>query len=117
MQRFSGASPVASPHPSYPKSSPLAKVTEEGHQPMKVITNGILSTNINGKLVEVPTPVTPHVDADGKKSKLLDSLLTPVTSNDDKENKNIGDMNIKRSSPVDSKISSMDDETMKTIEI
>ena len=50
MQRFSGASPVASPHrPNYGKSSPLARVQEEGSAPIKIHTNGIKPE----KLVEV----------------------------------------------------------------
>jgi cell wall assembly regulator SMI1 len=50
MQRFNGASPVGSPNrPNFGKSSPLARVQEEGSAPIKVHTNGIKPE----KLVEV----------------------------------------------------------------
>ena len=50
MQRFSGASPGESPNrPNYVKSSPLARVQEEGLTPIRIQTNGIKPE----KLVEV----------------------------------------------------------------
>jgi hypothetical protein len=79
MQRFSGASPVASPNrPNYAKSSPLARVNEEAPTPIKVHTSDLL----NGKLVEVGTP---RPSEDGKGIKALETLLEPITPDDHRE--------------------------------
>ncbi|RQM06411.1 hypothetical protein DH86_00002253 [Scytalidium sp. 3C] len=73
MQRFSGASPVASPNrPNYVKPSPLARVAEE---PIKVDTNGIKAD----KLVEVETPLVASANANGKQKEAVKSLLDPAT--------------------------------------
>jgi len=117
MQRFSGASPVASPaRPNYGKSSPLARVTEESSGAIKVHTNGIPVE----KLVEVETP-RPSED-EVKKNKTLESLLEPVAL-DDKENSGDGDSNSKPqglglvNGSAAKKATVEDDNTMKTIEI
>ncbi|TVY15987.1 Glucan synthesis regulatory protein [Lachnellula arida] len=118
MQRFSGASPVASPaRTNYGKSSPLARVTEESSGAIKVHTNGIPVE----KLVEVETP-RPSED-EVKKNKTLESLLEPVTLDDDKENSKSVDLNSKPqglglvSGSAGKKATAEDDNTMKTIEI
>lgn len=116
MQRFSGASPVASPNrPNYGKPSPLARVTEEISTPIKIQTNSIPAD----KLVEVETP-RPRVSDDVKKNETLDSLLEPVTLDDNKENAKAGDSNVKGLGLTNGsakKASVEDDTTMKTIEI
>lgn len=79
MQRFSGASPVASPaRTSYGVSSPLARVTEEGSTAIAVRTNG--TTRPEPNLLEVTTPRTSTDE--GKDPKTLDTLLSPVTLED-----------------------------------
>jgi cell wall assembly regulator SMI1 len=112
MQRFSGASPVASPNrPNYGKSSPLARVQEEGSAPIKVHTNGIKSE----KLVEVETP---RPSEDQKTTKALDTLLERVSLDDNKENAKSGAPEKKLDLATDAKKASVeDDTTMKTIEI
>lgn len=118
MQRFSGASPVASPaRPNYGKSSPLARVTEESAAPIKVHTNGIKPE----KLVEVETPRPSEDQKDQKQNKTLESLLEPVSLDDNKENENKGDSNVKEPEKADDSAKKAtveeDDTTMKTIEI
>ena len=110
MQRFSGASPVASPHrPNYGKPSPLARVTEESAAPIKVHTSGIPTA----KLVEVDSPKPME---DQKQSKVLESLLEPVTLEDSKEAPAEAATLIDDSDG--SKKATVEDETtMKTIEI
>lgn len=116
MQRFSGASPVASPNrPNYGKSSPLARVTEETSAPIKIHTNGIPAE----KLVEVETP---RPSEDETKNKTLESLLEPVTLDDNKENAKSGDSNSKLQglglvNGTAKNATVEDDTTMKTIEI
>ena len=113
MQRFSGASPVASPNrPNYGKSSPLARVQEEGSAPIKVHTNGIKPE----KLVEVETP---RPSEDQKATKTVDSLLDKVTLDDNKENAKTGDpvKNVDLVNGNAKKATVEDDSTMKTIEI
>ncbi|TVY58592.1 Glucan synthesis regulatory protein [Lachnellula suecica] len=120
MQRFSGASPVASPNrPNYGKSSPLSRVAEESSSstPIKIHTNGIAAE----KLVEVETP-RPS-DDQSKQSKTLDALLEPVTLDDDKENSKSGDSNSKpqglgliSGTPKKATVEE-DDATMKDVEI
>jgi len=114
MQRFSGASPVASPNrPNYGKSSPLARVTEENPAPIKVQTNGIHPD----KLVEVETP---RPSEDQKQNKALESLLAPVTLDDDKENSKSGPLNatgLGLMSGNAKQATVEDDATLKTIEI
>jgi cell wall assembly regulator SMI1 len=141
MQRFSGASPVASPNrpnSNYGTSSPLARVNEETAAPIKVHTNG--STQLNGKLVEAPTPVTtatssilsgklvevgtpvetPRSSDEEKRAKALEILLAPVTLEDKPEmNGKVLEMingnangNIKQQATVEDDITGM-----KTIEI
>jgi len=114
MQRFSGASPVASPiRATYPKSSPLARVNEENSTPIKVQTAALPVE----KLVEVETP---RVSGD-KQSKALDALLEPVSLDD--ENKENAKDGVGNTNGVDlmngnaQKASVNDDNTMKTIEI
>ena len=113
MQRFSGASPVASPHrPSYGKSSPLARVTEEGAVPIKVHTNGIRPE----KLVEVETP---RPSEDRKQNRTLDSLLEPFTPVDKENGKDevaLGE-SLALSKGVAKQATAEDETTMKTIEI
>jgi cell wall assembly regulator SMI1 len=113
MQRFSGASPVSSPNrPNYSKSSPLARVTEEGGvMPIKINTNG--SSNLSGKLVEVSTP---RASDEEKRSKTLESLLEPVTLEDNKENAKAGD-SVKPINGSVQKQATVEDDSMKTIEI
>lgn len=118
MQRFSGASPVASPNrPNYGKSSPLARVTEERAAPIRVHTNGIKPE----KLVEVETPrPSDDVRSSPEQKKTLESLLEPVSLEDDKENTTNGDVAVKTTSLTNGappKATVEDDSTMKTIEI
>jgi cell wall assembly regulator SMI1 len=113
MQRFSGASPVPSPNrPNYGKSSPLARVKEETSAPIKVHTNGIKPA----KLVDVETP---RPSEDQKSNKTLESLLEPVSLDDDKENTKAGSSNLKKVMTNGSakKATVEDDNTMKTVEI
>ncbi|EPE29902.1 hypothetical protein GLAREA_01062 [Glarea lozoyensis ATCC 20868] len=113
MQRFSGASPVPSPNrPNYGKSSPLARVTEEGSTPSKIQT---VNMPIE-KLVEVETP-RPSEDT---KAKTLDTALESVSLEDNKENSNAGDANttsLGLANGTAKKATVEDDTTMKTIEI
>ena len=112
MQRFSGASPVPSPNrPNYGKSSPLARVQEEGSTPITIHTNGIKPE----KLVEVETP-RPSED---QKTKSLDSLLDKVTLDDNKENVKTGDpaKKVDLANGTAKKATVEDDPTMKEIEI
>ncbi|RFU32221.1 hypothetical protein B7463_g4102, partial [Scytalidium lignicola] len=83
MQRFSGASPVASPNrPNYGKPSPLARVAEESSSaPIKLDTNDIKPD----KLVEIETPIPPSDN--GKQKETLKSLLDPVTPTTDTDEK------------------------------
>jgi cell wall assembly regulator SMI1 len=115
MQRFSGASPIPSPNrPNYTKSSPLARVTEEGSAPIKIHTNGIKPE----KLVEVDTP-RPSEDQVAKQNKVLESLLASPEQDDNKENRKSGDSNTNGtvlSSSIGKK-ATVEDEAMKTIEI
>jgi len=113
MQRFSGASPVASPNrPNYGKSSPLARVQEEGSAPIRVHTNGIKPE----KLVEVETP---RPSEDQKTTKTVDAMLETVTLDDNKENAKAEDpvKPLKIITGEPKKASVEDDTTMKTIEI
>ena len=118
MQRFSGASPVASPNrPNYAqgnKSSPLARVNEEISTPIKLSTNGLPAE----KLVEVETPRS----SGDKQSKALEALLEPVSLEDDKENTKSGVVNANGLGLVNGTVAAKkaaveDDTTMKTIEI
>jgi cell wall assembly regulator SMI1 len=107
MQRFGGASPVASPiRPAYGKSSPLAKVAEESTLP-PLATNGLKPQ----KLVELDSP-RPSEDIKNPRLAALtrgDSLAEDKDK--DKENVNI-------SAKVNGKQPEVSDETtMKTIEI
>ena len=116
MQRFSGASPVASPHrPNYGKPSPLARVTEETAAPIKVHTSGIPSA----KLVEVDSPKPIE---ENKQSKVLESLLEPVTLEDSKEETKSKEAPLEATTLIDdsdgTKKATVEDEAaMKTIEI
>jgi len=115
MQRFSGASPVASPNrPNYGKPSPLARVAEENSTPIKVYTNGIPAE----KLVEVETP-KPITVEEVKKNETLESMLEPVTLDDSKENppssENIKGLGLTNGSAKKATVE--EDTTMKTIEI
>jgi cell wall assembly regulator SMI1 len=121
MQRFSGASPVASPHrPGYPKSSPLARVTEESAKPVKVRTSGIP----DAKLVEVDSPKTLE---SAKQDKALEPLLEPATTDGPVETKEKTETKavpaetvtlIDDGDGVSSKKATIEDEdTLKTIEI
>jgi cell wall assembly regulator SMI1 len=119
MQRFSGASPVASPaRANYSKSSPLARVAEENSAPIKVQTNGIppASGIPSAKLLELDSP-RPSED---QKQKTLESLLEPVTLDDNKENTKLGDINSEEKTVLNGntkKATVEDDTAMKTIEI
>jgi cell wall assembly regulator SMI1 len=113
MQRFSGASPVPSPNrPNYGKSSPLARVTEEGSAPVKIHTTNIPAE----KLVEVETP-RPSED----KSKSLEAALESVSLDDNKENSPTKSINsttgLGLTNGTPKKATVEDDATMKTIEI
>ncbi|KAH8682993.1 hypothetical protein BGZ60DRAFT_427468 [Tricladium varicosporioides] len=114
MQRFSGASPVASPNrPNYGKSSPLARVTEETSAPIKVHADSPPAE----KLVEVETP---RPSEDRKPSKNLEALLEPVSLEDNKENVKAGDSpsaGLGLANGTAKKATVEDDSTMKTIEI
>merc|ERR1711939_947620 len=117
MQRFSGASPVASPNrPNYSKSSPLARVTEERATPIRLNTNGIKPE----KLVEVETPRPSEDVKEPQKQKTLESLLEPVSLDDDKENKK-AETTVKTNGLTNGtlKKATVEDDhtTMKTIEI
>lgn len=114
MQRFSGASPVASPiRATYPKSSPLARVNEENSTAIKVETAALPVE----KLVEVETPIA----SGDKQSKTLEALLEPVSLDDDnKENAKGGDGNANSVELMNGNAKKAiveDDTTMKTIEI
>jgi hypothetical protein len=87
-------------------------VTEESSAPIKVHTNGIKPA----KLVDVETP---RPSEDQKPNKTLESLLEPVSLEDDKENTKAGDSNTKKALPNGkSKMATVeDDDTMKTVEI
>ncbi|KAE8450092.1 hypothetical protein EG329_006873 [Mollisiaceae sp. DMI_Dod_QoI] len=114
MQRFSGASPVASPNrPNYGKSSPLARVAEEGSAPIKVHTNGIKPE----KLVEVETPRPSEDRRESKGKKTLESLLERVSLDGDKENSKNGEANVPLVNGNGKKATVEDDNAMKTIEI
>jgi cell wall assembly regulator SMI1 len=92
MQRFSGASPVASPNrPNYGTSSPLARVREET-TPLKVETNG--NSSMDGKLVEIAT-ATPRSSEEEKRLKALETLLEPMKTDDKAEETQPTDTNIK----------------------
>lgn len=117
MQRFSGASPVASPNrPGYAKPSPLSKVAEE--TPASQGTVKTDAPKVNGTLVEVGTP---RGSDEEKRAKVLEALMEPAAVGDDKESTKID------SAPVeDSKLNTNakkqptveeDDSLMKTIEI
>ncbi|RDW70334.1 hypothetical protein BP5796_08731 [Coleophoma crateriformis] len=114
MQRFSGASPVASPHrTNFGKPSPLAKVTEESASttPIRLETSGLGA----GKLVEVETPrPSTDVKTDIKTTdKSLIEAATPV--DDDKENNQKGAAvvnGISKQPTIEE-----DESAMKTIEI
>ena len=116
MQRFSGASPVASPHrPNYGKLSPLARVTEESTAPIKVHTSGIPTA----KLVEVDSP---RPIEEQKQSKVLESLLEPVTLEDSKDETKSKEAPVEAATLIDdgdgSKQATVEDETaIKTIGI
>jgi cell wall assembly regulator SMI1 len=113
MQRFSGASPVPSPNrPNYGKSSPLARVTEEGVTPVKIHTANIPAE----KLVEVETP-RPSED----KSKTMEAALESVSLDENKENsptksvKSTTGLGLTNGTPKKATVE--DDTTMKTIDI
>jgi cell wall assembly regulator SMI1 len=113
MQRFSGASPVASPNrPSYVKTSLLARVNEETLTPIKVRTTGLA----NEKLVEVGTP---RPSEEGKDPKPLETLLEPVAVDDNKENTKLSDLSSTGAGFVNvgNKLGTVDDNGMKTIDI
>ena len=120
MQRFSGASPVASPNrPNFGKLSPLARVTEENSTPIKIYTNGIPAEKPE-KLVEVETPRSAIVEDVTKKNDTLDALLAPVSLDDNKENPPNNDSDAKGLRLTNSnakKATAEEDTTMKTIEI
>lgn len=112
MQRFRGASPVASPNrPNYGKSSPLARVAEENAAPIKLHTNGIKPE----KLVEIETP-RPSEDI-RQPSKTLESLLEPISLDDDKENTKLNGESPAVGNGNTKKATVEDDTTMKTIDI
>ena len=127
MQRFSGASPVSSPaRPNYAKSSPLARVQEEsGAGPAKLQTN--FPSIKPEKLVEVETP-RPSVDTakevkspkSPEQKKALESLLEPISLEDDKENTKSGDTNSKAPELTNGKAKKAtveDESALKTIEL
>jgi cell wall assembly regulator SMI1 len=90
MQRFSGASPVASPNrPNYGTSSPLARVKEEASVPLKVQTNS--NSSMDEKLVEIGTP---RASDEEKRQKTLETLLEPVTLDDKVETTMTTDTNL-----------------------
>ncbi|KAG9235290.1 1,3-beta-glucan biosynthesis protein-like protein [Amylocarpus encephaloides] len=114
MQRFSGASPVASPNrPNYGKSSPLARVTEESSTPVKIHTANIPAE----KLVEVETP---RPSEDQKGNKTLEALLEPVSLEENKEDnpaKEPSDTGLGLTNGSAKKATVKDDAAMKTIDI
>jgi hypothetical protein len=87
-------------------------VKEETSAPIKVHTNGIKPA----KLVDVETP---RPSEDQKSNKTLESLLEPVSLDDDKENTKAGSSNLKKVMTNGSakKATVEDDNTMKTVEI
>jgi cell wall assembly regulator SMI1 len=140
MQRFSGASPVASPNrPSYGVSSPLARVNEETAAPIKVHTgnlpNGKLvevptpssttgTTSVNGKLVGVTPASTPRASDEEKRSKTLEALLAPAPAIEGKGKENVkisevktADIALMNGSAHKQATVEDDDKEMKTIEI
>ncbi|CAG8981330.1 hypothetical protein HYALB_00005130 [Hymenoscyphus albidus] len=116
MQRFGGASPVASPNrPNYGKSSPLARVTEESAaRPSKIKSMNLPAE----KLVEVETP---RPSEDQKGNKTTDTLLpaSPALSSDKEDRKasEASPTGLGVTSGTAKKPEVDDDTTMKTIEI
>lgn len=122
MQRFSGASPVSSPaRASFIKPSPLSRVAEEGAAPIKLHTNFIKPE----KLVEVETPrPSEDLQKSAKKpkspeqEKALESLLEPISLDDNKENAKTSEVKTSELPNGDAKKAKVeDDDGMKTIEI
>lgn len=90
MQRFSGASPVASPNrPNYGTSSPLARVKEEIFIPTEGQANS--NSSLDGKLVEIATP---RPSDEEKRSKALETLLEPATLDGKVEKTKIANANL-----------------------
>ena len=93
----------------------MARVTEESAAPIKVHTSGIPTA----KLVEVDSPKPME---DQKQSKVLESLLEPVTLEDSKDETKRNEAPAEAATLIDdsdsSKKATVEDETtMKTIEI
>jgi cell wall assembly regulator SMI1 len=118
MQRFSGASPVASPNrPTYGTSSPLARVREEA-TPLKVQTNG--NSSMDDKLVELVT-ATPRQSDEEKRLKALETLLEPMKTDDKAEETKSTDTKLKELDMMNGSANKQatveDDNGMKTIDI
>ncbi|KAI1853714.1 hypothetical protein JX265_003953 [Neoarthrinium moseri] len=108
LHRLSSPSPLVSPNrPGYGKSSPLARVTEEGTTSALIepalVTNGLPAA----KLVEVETPLA----ADEAKPSLLDKAPNGDDAGKGKENVKV------ETTPADKKDTEEVEEGMKTIEI
>lgn len=113
MQRFAGASPVASPaRASFAQKSPLSKVAEEipAIKPTPLSTE----TKANGNLVEVATPRQSSEKKDDVEN--LEDLLEPV-SLEDKENTKADDIKVNGSANATKKDEAKKDDEMKDIEI
>lgn len=115
MQRFAGASPVASPaRASFAQKSPLSKVAEEIPAVAKSTPLKTDISKANGTLVEVATPressEKDEVDTN------LEDLLEPV-SLEDKENSKVDENKVNGSTGVTKKIAAEEEGQMKTIEI
>lgn len=119
MQRFAGASPVASPaRAGFAQKSPLSKVAEEVPAVSKPTPLKTSMESSNGKLVEVATPRPSSEKKDEKKEEKeedLEDLLDPI-SLEDKEDKSIKVEDKKANGSVGGDKKAEEDQ-MKTIEI
>jgi len=106
---LSGSSPLVSPNrPTYPKPSPLARVTEETALPELTIPNG----NPREKLVEVDTPRPSGEDAVTLTPRLI-ALTNGVSGTAAKEPVATNGLSAK----ANGKQPATAEEAMKTIEI
>ncbi|KAL2023824.1 hypothetical protein VTK56DRAFT_1091 [Thermocarpiscus australiensis] len=109
MQRLNSVSPIPSPiRPGYGKSSPLARVAEEG----SVSTSPTATTKPGEKLVEVDTP-----RQSGEESKETAPRLAALANGDASAAETKPDAQAIGSAAASSKQATVEDEPMKTIEI
>ncbi len=113
MQRFAGASPVASPaRAGFAQKSPLSKVAEE--TPIAQPTQLSSGSDVNGSLVDASTPrASQEKKGEHEHEHDLEGLLQD-SGLEDTENTTIDD--VKANGSADKKNAKVEDE-MKTIEI